>query len=276
MRVRRVIAAALALPCLAVGTELGLTSCRPRTEGATTGRAYPPPRPVGQGTGWLLTFNEDFAGTALDRSRWSDRSTAEPDAGHGNPGNEQLEWNQAANCTVSGGALTMTARRQRVTSPQTGRRYNWTSCLITTQGSFAFHYGYLEERSILPHPTGFWPAFWTWQAGDSGRPIETDVYEFYSDNRRRIYGTQYSGFGGRCEWSPRFDPSAGWHTYGVAIQPGGTVWYVDGKQVCHTRATSAGLTNIISNLAVYSKIPPAASTTSATKRVDYIRAWAKA
>jgi hypothetical protein len=59
----------------------------------------------------------------------------------------------------------------------------------------------------------------------------------------------------------------------VAIEPTGTTWYADGAKVCHTTATSDGQTNIISNLAVYATIPPAATTTSATKHVDYIRAW---
>ena len=102
---------------------------------------------------------------------------------------------------------------------------------------------------------------------------ETDVYEFYSDNHQRLYSTQYSGAQGRCDWRPSFDPTTGWHTYGVAIEPSGTTWYADGVQVCHTAATSDGKTNIISNLAVYAKIPPAESTSEATKRVDYIRAW---
>lgn len=260
---------------LAACIGLGLAACTDRTYGTPAVHTHATPRPLGPGGAWKLTFSDEFSGSALNRSRWTDYSTAEQDAGRGNPGNQQLEWNQAANCTVSGGALVMTARRQQVTSPQTGRRYGWTSCLITSRGSFAFHYGYVEERAILPGATGFWPAFWTWQAGDTAQPIETDVYEFYSDNHTRLYGTQFSGAGGRCEWAPPFDPSVGWHTYGVAIQPGGTTWYADGRQVCHTNATSAGLTNIISNLAVYSKIPPSPSTTTATKRVDYIRAWAR-
>jgi beta-glucanase (GH16 family) len=267
MQIRSAIAAALIV--------LGLAGCTRWTSGATVEAAHGPPRPLGQDARWKLTFSDEFDGSSLDRSRWSDHSSAEPDAGRGNLGNQQLEWNQAANCALSGGQLVMTARRQQVTSPATGQRYGWTSCLITTRGSFAFHYGYLEERSILPGVTGFWPAFWTWQAGDVGRHIETDVYEFFSDNRTRLYGTQYSSPGGRCDWKPRFDPSTDWHTYGVAIQPNGTSWYVDGKRVCRTAATSAGLTNIISNLAVYSKIPPSAATSTATKRVDYIRAWAR-
>jgi beta-glucanase (GH16 family) len=134
-------------------------------------------------------------------------------------------------------------------------------------------YGYLEERSILPAERGFWPAFWTWQARGVDRHTETDVYEFYSDNHSRLYGTQYSGVQGRCDWAPSFDPTKDWHTYGVAIEPSGTTWYVDGVRVCRTDATADGRTNIISNLAVYSKIPPEAGTSTATKRVDYIRAW---
>jgi beta-glucanase (GH16 family) len=265
MRVRKRVAAALTVVCLA--------GCTGRTHGLAIDDTPAPPRPVGAGGKWKLAFSEEFNGSSLNRAHWIDYSTAEPDAGRGNLGNQQLEWNQAANCTVSGGTLVMTARRQQVTSPQTGHRYGWTSCLITSRGSFTFRYAYLEERSILPSPAGFWPAFWTWQAGETQQPIETDVYEFFSDNHTRLYSTQYSGGGGRCDWVPPFDPSKAFHTYGVAILPAGTTWYADGKRVCHTKATSNGPTNIISNLAVYSKIPPAASTTTATKRVDYIRAW---
>jgi beta-glucanase (GH16 family) len=231
-----------------------------------------PPDPVGQGDGWELVFSDEFEGRTLDRTRWDDHSTAEPDQGRGNPGNQQLEWNQAANCQVRENALVMIARRQPVTSPG-GTRYEWTSCLITSTPSYRFQYGYIEERSVLPSARGFWPAFWTWQARGVDKHTETDVYEFYSDNHRRLYGTQYSGPRARCDINAEFDPTGDWHTYGVAIEPSGTTWYVDGTQVCSSPATSDGPTNIISNLAVYSKIPPAAGTTVASKHVDYIRAW---
>jgi beta-glucanase (GH16 family) len=241
---------------------------QPTGSGADTG----PPLPVGQSGGWELAFADEFDGPSLDPARWADRSSAEPDEGRGNPGNQQLEWNQAANCRVTQDQLVMTARRERVTSPS-GTAYEWTSCLITSTPSYAFRYGYIEERSILPGERGFWPAFWTWQAKGNDTHTETDVYEFYSDNHRRLYTTQFSGGQGRCDLTPSFDPTQGWHTYGVAIQPSGTTWYFDGTEVCRTDATSDGLTTIISNLAVYAKIPPDAGTTSATKRVDYIRAW---
>jgi beta-glucanase (GH16 family) len=279
----RLATAAVALAFLAAAaTAATAVACTPRTGAAPTAEldpapgGTPPPVPAGRPSGWRPVFSDDFDGTTLNRSRWSDHSSAEPDGGRGNLDNQQLEWNQAANCQVGGGELVMTAKRERVTSPGTGRRYDWTSCLIASRRSYAFQYGFLEERAILPAARGFWPAFWTWPAEDVGEQAETDVYEFFSDNHGRLYSTQYSGAdaGGRCAWAPRFDPSAGWHIYGVAIEPSGTTWYADGTEVCHADATSIARTAIMSNLAVYSKIPPEAGTASATKRVDYIRAWA--
>jgi beta-glucanase (GH16 family) len=231
-----------------------------------------PPMPVGQQDGWQMAFSDEFEGNAVDTARWSDRSSAQGASGQGNTGNQQLEWNQLANCAVSGGELVMTARREAFSAP-TGTRYDWTSCLLTTTPSYAFQYGYIEERAVLPAAKGFWPAFWTWQARDVDKHVETDVYEFYSDNHTRLYLTQHSGKRARCDWSPPFDPTAGWHTYAAAIEPSGTTWYVDGQQVCRTEATADAPTNIITNLAVYSEIPPAAGTDSAVKRVDYVRAW---
>jgi beta-glucanase (GH16 family) len=257
--------AALALALLA------LAGCTAAPDGDRAAAAAEP-QPVGHRGGWDLVFRDEFGGTTLDPSRWADRSSAEPDDGRGNLGNQQLEWNRAANCQVAGGELRMTARREQVTSPA-GVRYDWTSCLITSTPSYSFRYGYIEERAVLPAARGFWPAFWTWQARGADSDTETDVYEFYSDNRRRLYSSQRSGGGGACAWEPSFDPTAGWHTYGAAITPSGTIWYADGVEVCRTAATADAPTNIISNLAVYARVPPDEATAEATKRVDYVRAW---
>jgi beta-glucanase (GH16 family) len=232
------------------------------------------PLPLGSDGKWAMAFSDEFDGPGLDGSRWTDTSSAEADDGHGNKDNRQLEWNQAANCAVSGGELVLTAKRERFTAPS-GTRYDWTSCLLSTVPSYSFQYGFIEERAILPAPKGFWPAFWTWQAPGVERAIETDVYEYYSARPDELLLIQHSGGRDACEWHPRFDPSAGWHTYGAAIEASGTTWYVDGVKVCQTRATSDGATNIITNLAVDGDHPPAGGTNSATKRVDYVRAWAR-
>jgi beta-glucanase (GH16 family) len=233
------------------------------------------PQPAGAGGGWKIMFGDEFDGPALDTGRWADTSSAEADEGRGNKGNQQLEWNRAANCVLTDGHLAMTARREPVTSAA-GTRYEWTSCLLSTAPSYTFQYGFIEERAILPEPRGFWPAFWTWQAAGVDKHVETDVYEFHSGNRDELLLTQQSAPEDACAWRPRFDPTADWHTYGASIEPSGTVWYVDGVEVCRTRATSDGVTNIISNLAVHADDPPAPGTDEAVKRVDYIRAWQRA
>jgi beta-glucanase (GH16 family) len=230
------------------------------------------PVPAGPDGNWKLVFSDEFDGGSLDHSRWADVSSAEADDGHGNKDNEQLEWNRAANCAVSEGQLVMTARREPFRSPS-GTAYGWTSCLLSSEPSFAFQYGYVEERAVLPAPKGFWPAFWTWQAPGVETHVETDVYEFYSSEPDELQLTQHSGRRSGCTWRPTFDPTTGWHTYGASIEPSGTRWYVDGAEVCRAPVTSNGQTNIVSNLAVHAPDPPAGDVTSAVKRVDYIRAW---
>ncbi len=229
------------------------------------------PAPVGLSGAWTYKFGDDFNGAVAWGTRWAASSTAEADGGHGNMGNQQLEWNQAANCSTSNGILTMMAKPDNITSPS-GKHYNWSSCLLSTSPSYAFRYGYIEIRAQLPSPKGFWPAFWTWQAAGNNQWTETDVYEFYSDNHSRLYLTQHSTLGGGTSYSPSFDPTTGFHTYGADIEADGTRFYVDGRLAYTAPGTSSGMTNIILDNFVYAVIPPAAGT-SAAMRVDYVRAW---
>lgn len=228
-------------------------------------------RPDGPGGTWDLAFDDEFNGSSVDTSQWAYDSSAESDEGQGNLKNNQLEWEQSQNCSVSGGDLIITSRRQNVTSPA-GTNYAWTSCLLTTTPSYEFQYGYMETRAEFPSAAGFWPGFWTWQAGDSY--IETDAFEFYSNDQDEIFLTQHSGRQGGCQGlGLGFNPATAFHTYGVDIEPSGTTWYIDGKAVCSAPGTSTGLTNIIINNFVYAKSPPAAGTNSATEEVQYVRSW---
>jgi beta-glucanase (GH16 family) len=228
-------------------------------------------QPLGVGGSWRYTFGDEFNGPIAWGTTWADTSTAEADNGHGNMGNQQLEWNSRANCSTANGTLTITAKPDSITSPS-GQHYNWSSCLLSSSPSYAFRYGYIEMRAQLPGPKGFWPAFWTWQAAGNNQWTETDVFEFYSDNHSRLYLTQHSGAGGAFPYAPAFDPTTGYHTYGADIEADGTRFYVDGKLVYTAPGVSTGLTNIIVDNFVYSQIPPAAGTTG-MMNIDYVRAW---
>ena len=216
-------------------------------------------------------FCDDFIGSSVSTSNWEDCNWSQSDACHGNKlTNNQLEWNRLDNCTVNSGNLNLNAKRGNYTSAA-GYTYPWTSCLLATK-SLRLQYGYIEEKSVFPSAKGFWPAFWTYQPPGANYNVETDVYEYYSDNKSKLYLTQQQG-GGGCVLTLGFDPTSGFHTYGAYIAPSGTTWYIDGKQVCSTPNTSTNLAAVITNLAVFATIPPDSATNQATKQVDYIKVW---
>jgi hypothetical protein len=246
----------------------------PAVTPSATPTSAPPtgnPAPVGVPGSWRYTFGDDFTGPLAWGTTWVDHSSAEADGGHGNTGNQQLEWNHAANCSTANGILSLTAKPDNITSPS-GQHYNWSSCLITSTPGYAFRFGYIEIRAQFPSPKGFWPAFWTWQAPGNNQYTETDVFEFYSDNHSRLYLTQHSGAGGGTVYTMPFDPTTGFHVYGADIRPDGTGFYVDGRLVYTAPGTSTGMTNIIVDNFVYSRIPPDPGTVG-TLNVDYVRAW---
>jgi len=226
--------------------------------------------PVGRGDGWTLLFADEFDGDAVDWTGWADSSSAEADDGHGNLDNQQLEWNQAANCAVSDGLLTVTARRELVVAPS-GQIYGWTSCLLSSHPSFTFQHAFIETRARFPAEPGFWPGFWTWQAPGVDQWNETDAYEYYSDNRSLLYQTAHAGTSDGCDVAIDFDPSADFHVYGADIAEDGTTYYVDGQMTCRVEVTQRAETAIVDDLFVYAAIPPVVD--HAEKQVDYIRAW---
>ena len=237
-----------------------------------------------------MTLCDDFNENAVDTNVWEDCSWSQKDSCHGNAlTNQQLEWNRLANCSVSNGSLNLNAIRGSFTSPKStsypnGVTYPWTSCLLATK-NLRIQYGYIEEKSKFPPVKGFWPAFWTYQPSFSGTETqyntETDVYEYYSDNKYKITATQHDTPGGGCNWGGKdkppinlsFDPSADFHTYGAYISPAGTFWYIDGQQLCSTSAKALHPGVVITNLAVFATNPPDNTTNQATKQVDYIKVF---
>lgn len=114
---------------------------------------------------------------------------------HGFQRNEELQWYQSDNATVSNGCLVIEGRKEQVTNPnyvagsgdwKLQRKYaEYTSSSVSTQNSFSFHYGRIEVRAKIPTSTGSWPAIWLlgdkWEWPNNG---EVDILEFYLKNGR--------------------------------------------------------------------------------------------
>ena len=161
------------------------------------------PLPVGDPGTWKLTFDDEFGGTGLDTSKWSDLWFGGTSMNGGTI--------SPANVTESNGVLSL-----EMTSGNVGALVSSNPSGGASPG-FQFTYGFTEARIWFPGngtTVDNWPAFWTdgqsWPAdGESdifeGLGTATSNYHSNSgaNNSNTIPGT----------WA------AGWHTLGSIASP---------------------------------------------------------
>ena len=226
-------------------------------------------------TTYQLVWSDEFNGTSLNTANWNIET--------GNPGvNDEEEYYQAANISVTGGNLVITAQQQSVG----GQAY--TSARINTSGKVSVQYGRVEASIKLPLGQGLWPAFWMLgtNIGTVGWPQcgETDIME-HINTTSTIYGTIHwydngaTQYGGTTTTTP-----SDYHLYAVEWSPQGISWYVD--NTLYATANITGNINntgafqnpffIILNMAVGGDFPGLTvdnSALPAAMYVDYVRVY---
>ncbi|MBV9464582.1 MAG: glycoside hydrolase family 16 protein [Solirubrobacterales bacterium] len=253
-------------------TPPGVWRNDPWPTGAPHGRPVPqgPPGP------WALAFEDEFAGSALDRHEWS---ACFPWGCAGNYASE-LQCYRPGNAVVSDGALKL----QATSAPSAcdGRRRPYSSALITTYHSYRFRWGYVEVRFRLPFGTGFWPVVELLSAGLTWPP-EIDAVEALGRQPNTIsmhYHYSRSAYAPGWEYTgPDF--TAGFHTVGVDVERTAIRWYVDGQLWAQfaDRAALAVLQQplyLAIGLALggpYQEGPPPSQRFPASMQIDYVRAW---
>lgn len=230
--------------------------------------------PPGNGSNWVMTFSDEFDGTALDTTKWA---TTYPGGARTN--NDELEWyvDDPDHHVVSNGTLKLIARKESAS----GRSY--TSGMITSYPSFNQVYGYWEGRMKLPKGRGLWPGLWTLPYPQAWPP-EIDIMENLGHQPNVVYMTYHWGSESNHQQSginyTGPDYSADFHTFGVEWTSSAITWYVDGVQ--RNRVTSSittGKMYILANLAVGGSWPgsPDSSTVfPAQLEIDYIRVYQRA
>jgi len=104
--------------------------------------------------------------------------------------NNELQWYQSKNASVSDGLLHVTARRERATNPnydpngsdwKTTRQYaEYTSASLTTSGKQTWKFGRFVFCGKIPISNGMWPAWWALGvSGEWPSNGEIDMMEFY-------------------------------------------------------------------------------------------------
>jgi hypothetical protein len=243
-----------------------------------------------------LLFDDEFAGSKLDRSKWF---WCYPNASPKNCTNNQYgiryrerEQYRLTQLVVGGGTLSLVAARRSVKP-----HFPWTSGMVTTGGpfekgppqpAFAFKYGFAEARAKLPAGRGFWPAFWFLPASGAWPP-EIDVMEWQGAQPHRDYMTVH--FSDKHSKNDSLQGiydgpnlSQAYHVYAIDWEPNALTWYVDGvdrlsvtaKQI---EARGGRLPSdpmyVLVNLAVGGWVsPPNKHTRSpASMKIDYVRVW---
>ena len=201
---------------------------------------------------WVLTFEDDFLGTALNESNWTPSNYSSVVSEY--DGHNALYT--ADRVSVGGGVLTLTT----VWEPQTfnGVHYNMTSGWVDSAGKRNQTRGRFEASMRMPssNATGTWPAWWLlpeqrcWPV--SG---EIDIVEYYTgeghnqhsrpDNPPQMSSSYHYGYSCGADlysypadttwwpsgnWTPNYpviDFTADFHVFGVEINDTSIRWYVD-------------------------------------------------
>ena len=239
-----------------------------------------------QRAGWVLDWQDEFDGAALDRDKWL------PETGGHGWGNRERQFytDRPENLRVEDGKLVIEARREDY------RGSSYTSARIKTSGLVERTYGRYEARIKLPRGQGIWPAFW--MLGSDGtkadwpRRGEIDIMENIGKEPGIVHGTLHGpGYAGEKAFGRPQALEAGayaddFHLYAVEWEPGAIRWYRDG--ILYHTATPATVPGdwvfehpffVLLNLAVGGYWPgePDATTVLPQRMlVDWVRVYRRA
>jgi beta-glucanase (GH16 family) len=262
---------------------------------------------------WALAFQDEFAGAALDTTKWTPNYLHGGDAGlatlAGRPhppttnlGNQELQAYVPEADVVSGGALKIVA--DRTSTPVTAYGDNngttwpsapmsYTSGIISSHKKYEFTYGLVEFSAKMPAhgggKGGLWPAVWMLSAGRTWPP-EIDLVEWASKAPSTVFMNNIYAFSPWNDQGVLTDAAADWsgryHRFALDWQPTYLRYYVDGvlrHEVTDPTHIPQVPMYLLANLAVGGTFlgpgqnqPEAGTPFPATFELDYLRVWTKA
>ncbi|MFV0375702.1 MAG: family 16 glycosylhydrolase [Mangrovibacterium sp.] len=246
-----------------------LTSVKPGTESETVDVVY-------SDLVWADEFDTDGAPNS---AKWT------YDTGAGGWGNNELQTytTNAANASVAGGSLKITAK--------TDEAGGYTSARLKSQGLFDFTYGRVDVRAKLPVGGGTWPAIWMLGANfaTAGWPAcgEIDIMEAIGNNpgyvQCALHSPSSSGATENMASTTVSDASSAFHLYSVNWSPNQISFLVD-NEIYYTYAPATKDAStwpftadqfLILNVAMGGNLGGTvdATFTEASMEIDYVRVY---
>ncbi len=178
-----------------------------------------------------LVWSDEFEGNELDLNNWEIQTGNGQQYGLWNWGNNEEQWYQADNVTVSNGRLLIKAIQETIGN------YEYTSGRIRSLNKADFKYGRIEASIKMAATAGLWHAFWMLPSSeDASWPTtgEIDIMEYVGNKPNELFTTIHLAdqFGNHRivgEQAP-FTPT-GFHIYAVEWDENAIRWFIDEVEV---------------------------------------------
>ena len=252
-----------------------------------------------RGRGFRTLFRDEFSGTTVDTSKWTDQPTLAP--AH----MRMCSTLSSQARTVGGGVLSMGVAPDpaRAGTPCTwdlnGRSGSHPYMLNTqlyTGGKFAFTYGFAAVRMKMHLDKGMHASFWMQPAnwytpGDPSKGTEIDIVEFFGRTKKDSHiaaflhwyddANTHHKLGGKFPGANRLKKrsetwSTSFHVFSAEWTREAIVFRVDGREFHReTEIVSQGpeylLLSMLTSDYELEKLTPA--TMGQTAKVDWVRVW---
>jgi beta-glucanase (GH16 family) len=190
---------------------------------------------------YQLYWSDEFDSTALNTNKWV------PQQGGGGFGNQEIQYYQPQNASVSNGQLHIKMANDTVVDGST--TYYYTSAKLQTAGKYDFLYGKMEASIKMPDAIGSWPAFWMLGSniGDVGWPHcgEIDIMEWVGRGPDVATGSIFfDGTWPDNHLSTPYNIPQGqsfitdFHTFAIEWEPNEIRYYCDGNKYATYTNTS--------------------------------------
>jgi beta-glucanase (GH16 family) len=234
------------------------------------------------GTAWTCTFDDEFNGTSIDRTKWTVQTTASGGFGAGHA----CFVDSPRTVTEGDGTLNLTVRRVpefRCAVPRGTFRTTWYAGSVYTK-TFGQAYGRFAIRARFPEASGIrglQSAIWTYPRDMTVHKAivgttEIDIAEAYSMWPDLVNPTVHNFLGGNTKACTVPDFGAAFHTYMVEWTPATASFYYDGTECFWAGRTGTSqpfLVALTQGLGIRADAPTGATPSPATMQVDWVRVW---